>query len=806
MKRRNVTIALLALAALAAIVLLGWPRAGKRTQRPPAQGAAAVQTGQGPRMPAGPATIEIIDDDGYPVPFAVVHIIGEVTPVRRSNVHGALEWPIDEAVHVVVSARGFLPKEALVHPETEFVRLRRGGHLVSGQVRDLYGGVVAGAMVGVPAGAMALTDDEGRFALTVAAGTWRIRAASPDYFPMSRVLFVTSAMSQDFELFPGGVIEGVVVDEEGAAAPGAWVSYTALVPRSAGYEHRPSSAQRRTQADEEGRFRLAPLEPATYRLLAQTPNASAEAPVSVRLALLDERSGVTLRVLPGSTLVGHVDDDQGSPVGGAAVVATHRAGYELEVDADEKGRFEVRGLHPGTWHLHARQGTSLLGDVVEAQVPASGVPKEVTLLLERGVSLRGSVRSGAGARLTLELPDGDMSFASLRRRSAVRGVEATADDDGTFVFDNIHAGAWKVVAMARDARSGSGVVSVRPGEDGVIELELEPSATVRGTVSNRSGSHKGLEVRLAGEIPLADVVVRENGSFVVDRVPTGSWALDVRHRGASVPILEGPSTVIVERGRAKPVELRVDTVATRLRGRVLSADEQPVADALIEARSVGRERLRAISDTDGRFSIASTSAAQYRIDVTGPSGLGLAQASDLNADADVVVTLEEPSSISGRVLLGGNPVRRFEVAPPGSGLFPVLFVDGDGAFELTDLRPGPATLSVFAAAGIASVPLELRAGATTEIVLSLEPWGRASGRVVDEDGAPVVGASVDVSSEAPRADGMGVVATDADGRFVLEGIGPGRTVFEVRMRGASTRTERHDVGAGDDLELGVLTL
>jgi len=354
--------------------------------------------------------------------------------------------------------------------------------------------------------------------------------------------------------------------------PGAWVSYTAVVPRANGYEHRPAKDARSTRSDNQGRFRLAPLEPATYRLLARTDRGSVEAPVSVRLALLGTHSGVTLNVVRGSTVIGQVEDDQGSPVQHASVEVMLRAGYRFEAEVDSDGRFEVPGLQPGMYRFRAR------------------------------------------------------------------------------------------------------------------------------------------------------------------------------------------------------------------------------------------ERRLAISDSEGRFAIAATAAARYRIDVTGPSGLGLAEAPDLAADADVVLVLQELSSISGQVRLRNAAVRRFEVAPPGSGLFPVLFADDDGTFELTDLKPGPATVVVFAPEGIGRARVELRPGANTDLVVTLEPWARATARVVDEDGVPVMGAFVDVSTQVPRKDGAGSTTTDADGRFELDGIGPGRTIFKVRKGGSTTRSEVQNVDPGDNLDLGALVL
>ena len=81
------------------------------------------------------------------------------------------------------------------------------------------------------------------------------------------------------------------------------------------------------------------------------------------------------------------------------------------------------------------------------------------------------------------------------------------------------------------------------------------------------------------------------------------------------------------------------------------------------------------------------------------------------------------------------------------------------------------------------------------------------GRVVDAQGSPVAGASVDVSREAGRAEGRdGAVMTDAEGRFTIEGLGPGATVVIATKGDATDRTEKLSLEPGDDIDVGELEL
>lgn len=604
-----------------------------------------------------------------------------------------------------------------------------------------------------------------------------------------------------------GSIEGQVVDEHGLPVSDARVSFVAITPRAEGFEKHTAMAHERVRTDAAGHFQLGRLAPAIYRLFAVTPRASVEAPVSVRVSPRAHHAGVTLQVVPGHRIVGRVTDVENEledlPL---LVTAKHSAGYELDVETDETGQFVLEGVHPGMWQLWAKRGASLTSAAVEVAVPMSGDQEEVSLSIESGAELRGTIRNGNGVRVSLALPGGSALFdEDFRRLVAIRGVEALVDESGSFAFDPIPPGSWRVFAMAPDGRSGDQIVTLDAGGSASIELDLQPPATLRGTVSNRGGSMQGLEARLQGDAKVETVAVSEDGSFTVDRVPPGAWKLDILQNNASVPVVSGSTRITLAAGVTATASVEIDTDSASVIGRVLDTDERPVAGALVEMRDEQRGQSLAVSNDEGWFAIPSTTSATYQLDVSGPSGLGLARVSDLRGDAEVVITLEESATLSGRVTHDGRPVRRFEVAPAGLSLSPILFCEDDGRFELRELRSGRANVAVYAPEGIAYAEIELAGGATTEFEFHVEPWASAVGRVVDADGAPLAGIKVDASSDAPRAVGAGAVRSDAEGHFELEGLGPGGTVFRLHGKGSTTRTTPHIVLPGDELDLGTIT-
>jgi protocatechuate 3,4-dioxygenase beta subunit len=113
--------------------------------------------------------------------------------------------------------------------------------------------------------------------------------------------------------------------------------------------------------------------------------------------------------------------------------------------------------------------------------------------------------------------------------------------------------------------------------------------------------------------------------------------------------------------------------------------------------------------------------------------------------------------------------------------------DGEGRFEVRDLGPGRYDLEVqaegFAATTIRGVEIPAGGGQSELGTVILEPGVSLAGQVVDEDGAPLEGASVGASP----ARGMGLpfplggravegVETDAEGRFLLQDLKAGESI------------------------------
>jgi 5-hydroxyisourate hydrolase-like protein (transthyretin family) len=172
------------------------------------------------------------------------------------------------------------------------------------------------------------------------------------------------------------------------------------------------------------------------------------------------------------------------------------------------------------------------------------------------------------------------------------------------------------------------------------------------------------------------------------------------------------------------------------------------------------------------------------------AGLMLAQ------EAPPPAAAKSTGTVAGKVVnsTNGEPVRKVSVVlqrwNDGSGVSYSVQTDGNGRFLIDDVEPGEYVVVIkrqgflFRPPGAANAPnppLKLEKGqAVRDLSIPLTPLGVIAGRVVDEDGDPLRGASVSVLHSYYGAGKRRLWRTTADttttnvkGEFRLWGLRPG---------------------------------
>jgi len=455
--------------------------------------------------------------------------------------------------------------------------------------------------------------------------------------------------------------------------------------------------------------------------------------------------------------------------------------------------------------------------VLEALLDAAG-DDAGDVRLPKAVALAGRVvdeRGGpvVGATVTL-WPGGERRAQDATPARGVPQV-TTTKGDGSFRFEAAAAEANRL----RIEAPAFATLERQPVRAGALArpVTLALGQALRGTVTlaDRRTPAKGALVRFEGRTQTTRwVETRPDGGFLLDGAPRepGALVADAGERGRASAVLAASSS--------EPVAIALAPTAT-LSGRVVEADTgKPLAGIRLVARSEGAALLTR-SLADGRYSIRGLGPRRYRLSaeddrfvpwtrsVSVVAGQSEAQDVPLARAATLAgrVVNEEGAPIEGvrvRVSRGGeNVVRAFIRSLEGEQA--VVRTARDGSFRATRLAPGDNLrldlrhddYEERAIGGISLAPGATRSGLSVVMRRGLA----VRGVVKDEDGRPVAGCEVTLSSSRTIRGGRGGMQmqligpgnqvrreTEADGRFEFRGLKAGGYTVSARRSGFARAT------------------
>ncbi len=368
-----------------------------------------------------------------------------------------------------------------------------------------------------------------------------------------------------------GVVDGVVVDAlKQKPVRGAQVTLTSS----------DDGARHVTTTDPDGRFRLAALPAARYRVSASKrgyldfrgkPGEPGPAVVEVRDGGDTGDLQIPLR-LPGA-ISGEVTDEQGAGFVGAQVKARRvseiegaaRFTWTAKAVVDDEGRFRVFGLPPGRYVLEAappptpRQGEIIVqpalddpgGDRLDdAYLPvfyANAPDPSQAAPIELGP---GEQRIGVHIRLrprrALRLSGRIANTRSAPRIDLIRiGFESAAEyvdpdrlsPDAEFVFRGLTPGAYVLVAQEGRGATWRGAVEKITLTDSPVEefdVRLRPATPVTGLLQEVTASREErpdsvwvslAPVDMPGDLRLSARMDRRQ-RFVIDRALAGRYVVE----------------------------------------------------------------------------------------------------------------------------------------------------------------------------------------------------------------------------------------------------------------------------------------
>jgi hypothetical protein len=531
------------------------------------------------------------------------------------------------------------------------------------------------------------------------------------------------------------------------------------------------------------------------------------------------------------------------------------------------GSFEVDAPLVGGWlalrgrYCFARDTLELTDDKelrIEAQLGAW-----VTGRLKAPAAATAEQRDLAGCEVKLELNGLALAgTANLAAPRALRSYETKCDAQGRFEFRGVNTQIEYDVRATptRLAARKSERFKLTPGARREVELALDAGGHVRGRiVDERGDAIDGAELTARvdpelfgqGGFEVRETKSAADGSFALDHLAPGKVFVRAERPG----YLESDRNFAVSEGSLEAdVTIELRRGAT-IAGRVRFDDGQPGAGLKVEV-SFDTSALsgmgafnawqgaegEAVADAEGRFTVSGlgkgpftvrAAANDERASVENDDGsTWSARADHVQPDTrELELVLQRSLSISGRVVdTAGAPIRKFSVVAREQTGGPIPGLGGaqrkrdveseDGSFELNGLLRGVWLFEASAQDFPRRAPIEvdLRSGAAGPLEIVLERGGAVSGVVRDPSGAPIADAQVLLklsTAEAMRnlrVEGESVTAgpnarTDAEGRFRLAGLEPGRRLLVARHAGfAESDPLEVDVTADEELTDAALTL
>ena len=811
----------------------------------------------------------VLADKRTPAPGALVRFEGTASGrwvEARADGTFVLEGLPREGGRIVADAaergRGSLPAPS---GEGKAVVVLAPTGTLRGRVVDTdTGSAIAGIRVKARAGGALFWDlsgKDGRYEIRgLAPGAFRVSADDSRYVPWSREAVAVAAgqaVGQDVPLVRGATLLGRVVDEDGRPIEGAMGRVARSGENPVRFFMRMGEGGGGFRTARDGTFKAQRLMPGSnQRLTVDHDDYEARTIGGIVLSPGGTKSGITVVLPKGLGVRGVVKDENGQPLPGVEVQMVRAFTFQSGRGASQfsfvggpaqqprketgpDGRFEFRGLATGDYSLVATKRGYARERIDPVKVAEGHGSEPLEMILRPGASISGLVKDRAG--------NGAPGYRLAARPSAGAPgpmgplfggamTEEPTGPDGTFLIEGLNAGETYELQLIGETGPGPRKSGVAAPADG-IEITVSGKGGIKGVVTDSEGhavpdfevayapSSRGgaggmrvsFRIGPGGRGPGQRVPVHaDDGAFVIDDVPAGTWDVEVsavgyqRGRAAGITVEEG---AVAEGAEVKLVK------GPGLVGRVLDARaSRPVLDATVRADlSTGRPRFRmgpdagdneTMTDADGRFEMLGLAPGTYTLAVSHPSYSDKSETIELkDAPATVEIRLGQGGTISGTVLSAGRPVVGAAVSLGAAGESmrgpfgdeQQAVSDDAGRFRFERLNPGRYSLTA-SLRGQSSSPVDVAlptADASQDVSLLLAEGATIRGRVSGL--AEAARASVSVSANGPESY-FASTRTGVDGTFELTGAPRGTINLNGRtgdfMTGSRTASSHVTIGEG----------
>jgi protocatechuate 3,4-dioxygenase beta subunit len=518
------------------------------------------------------------------------------------------------------------------------------------------------------------------------------------------------------------------------------------------------------RTDAQGRARLGPIAPGPATLGARADGFVGKGGVAVADPPPPE---TRIALVRAGTLVGRVVDARGYPVDGATIeiVGTDPAGAPI-YDDPRRATFQSAHFDAMLAGASAMVPSGELG-VVPGPVPA--IPHEGSRSAPGPV-----VASAAGAGEPVE--------------------PWVTRDDGTFRASPASPGRVRaIVHHPQFVEAESELVTLAPGGEAHVDVVMHAGGTLEGKVVDaRDRPVDGARVSVSATHGSLERTTRtaSDGTFAFAAMPDEVVLTASVDEDDAQP--DGRVVVSIPEGERKEVVVRLPAARDPLPVTVTDARGASIDAAQVSASSIVVDvplRTTTFTDRDGAAALKRARGVAMRVEISAPGFAPRVVTTD-GSESELKVELALAATARGEVVAsrGRDAIAGAEVTLTTDLGVRRVRTDGNGAFTLTGLAPGPAQLRV-RATGFAPASRDVtipEGGGRRPLEIprvELNEEGGVEGTVVDGKGNPVAGARV-ARDRVPTwlavgATPQGIAVTDAHGHFALRELPEGNVTLEA---------------------------
>jgi len=588
----------------------------------------------------------------------------------------------------------------------------------------------------------------------------------------------------------GGAIIGRVYDPvSGDSLPGIEVAVTSRVKEGDVTRNTYFSVT----SDGTGSFQLDDLEPGTYEFKGPRRHGLPDGATQKSIELGEGETAVCeLPVPPGTTIRGHVVDEQGSPLGGASIRGmTSQENIWRRTESTEDGAFVIACFEgPGTdFTLLATKTGYAMPPLRNLTVPEGGLSGLVLTMFPEA-TLSGIVTDGR------RNPVEDVGVCAAVDRRWEGDYRARTSAEGTFVLKGLWEARYSIILSQPGSHSWSWdnevmQVDVKWGKhiEGISLVWEQPGQlAISGRVTNTHGKPIGLAPVMLGGSVSRSLQTERDGTYRFADLPEGLYRVSAEdgfppdtgryHTKENIPAGSENVDFVFE----EPAVLKGKVVDSRT--------EEPVDEfELTWVKGIRQEidghimwQYRPVNHPQGEFTIGGVPPGEATLFVRAPGHAPkitfVNKIMSGGTVDDIVVELEQGTLIEGLVRNAqGEPLSGARIY---TGPVPehqmrtrtaVATTDDTGQFRINVVEGRFQILSAdHTAYAPNSVEVPTPTSHVRDVEIVLTPGGTIEGWVT-LDGAAVADKHVSLRYGGDMA--IEMTMTDADGKFSFENIMPG---------------------------------